>query len=92
MLFSFGLRSILVENGFRIIEQRKTINDKGDFSIGKCLLDKMTVTRTLCKYSIDILFDGPWNILGTLVGRILPKNNDLFLDNVVVAQKDDAHE
>ncbi len=91
---SFGLRSVLVENGFRIIEQRKSVNDiRVIFQLINAYLYKITITKNAYVNIVLTLFlIAPWNILGTLVGRILPKNNDLFLDNVVVAQKDDAYE
>ena len=36
---------------------------------------------------ITIIIIAPINIVGLLISKILPKNDDFYLDNVVVARK-----
>lgn len=89
---SFGLKHLLEKNGFLIIEQRKSVDDVGVIFqlinayiykkiIGKSIRPnriKRIVIRTLCSV---------FNLSGCLLQIILPKNNDLYLDNIVIAQK-----
>jgi hypothetical protein len=52
---------------------------------------KQTVTqRVLLNVLLTLLFIAPFNLLGELLGIILPKNEDLYLDNVVLARKEEA--
>ena len=36
---------------------------------------------------VSAFFIGPFNVNGAVFGRILPENADLYLDNIVLAQK-----
>jgi hypothetical protein len=49
---------------------------------------KKTVTRSpILNILLTLLLIAPFNLLGELLGIILPRNDDLYLDNVVLARK-----
>ena len=86
---SFGLRALLERNGFRIIEQHKLLDD---FS----LLVQLAIAY-LFKISrrggralslvLGVLLFAPMTVTGLLLALLLPRNPDLFLDQLVVAEK-----
>lgn len=85
---SFGLKSLLEKHGFKIIKHHKSVNDFGVVvQLMNAYLYKMTyqhaIIRQITKFTICALI----NILGIIIASILPKNNDLYLDNVILAQK-----
>ena len=86
---SFGLKHILNENGFEIIEHRKSNNSmEVVFQLWNEYLYKITLTKN--KYLnliLTIPLMAPVNIIGSLISKIMPKNNDLYLDNIVLAKK-----
>jgi SAM-dependent methyltransferase len=86
---SFGLEYILNSNGFKIVEFKKSVND---FSIIFQLINAYIVKTMVTKNSylnllIALLLITPFNIIGLFFSKILPKNNDLYLDNIVLAKK-----
>jgi SAM-dependent methyltransferase len=86
---SFGLKHILHKNGFEIIEQIKSNNGlEVIFQLINAYLYKITVTNNLYKnLFFTIIFMAPFNILGLILSKLLPKNDDLYLDNIVLAKK-----
>jgi SAM-dependent methyltransferase len=86
---SYGLKSILLNHGFKIEKHIKSVNDvRVIFQLINGYIYKKTVTKSkLLNYLFSVLLMSPFNILGLLLGFILPSNNDLYLDNVVLATK-----
>jgi len=86
---SFGLSSLLKNNGFFIIEQKKSVKDiRVVFQLLNAYIYKKTVSRS--KYLnllTTLLCMAPFNILGELLSVILPQNEDLYLDNIILAKK-----
>ena len=86
---SFGLKYILNEQGFEIVEHKKSNN--GLEVIFQLLNDYIyKVTQTKNKYinlCIMLFLMAPINIVGVVLSLILPKNDDLYLDNIVLARK-----
>lgn len=86
---SFGLISILEKSGFTVLDQRKSMNDiRVIFQLLNGYLYKKTVTSNgylnlLTTFSLM----APINLLGELFSKILPRNDDLYLDNIILAQK-----
>jgi SAM-dependent methyltransferase len=86
---SYGLRYILNKNGFEVIELIKTSNDfTAIVQLVVAFIYKTTLTKN--KYinlltTMIIIF--PINIIGLLISKLLPKNDDFYLDNVVLAKK-----
>lgn len=86
---SFGLRALLERNGFRVVEQRKLLDD---FSVlvqlAIAYFFKVSRSRSrLLNLVVCMVFFAPMSLLGLLLGRILPRNPDLFLDQLVLAEK-----
>lgn len=89
---SFGIRHLLEKHGFQVIELHKTANDVSvifqlvnDY-IYKILIGK---NRTANRVAVNALCS-IFNIIGIIFSVILPKNNDLYLDNIVLAEKKSA--
>ena len=87
---SFGLRHLLEQNGFVILEHRKSMNDiRVIFQMMNAYTYKKTIRGNFYLNPIVILIlMAPFNIVGEILGWILPCNNDLYLDNIVLARKD----
>jgi SAM-dependent methyltransferase len=86
---SFGLISIVERHGFKVIERRKSMNDiRVIFQLLNGYLYKKTVTPNgYLNLLTTFLLMAPFNLLGALLSKILPGNDDLYLDNIIVAQK-----
>lgn len=86
---SFGLRALLERHGFHIVDQHKSIADiRVVFQLINAYIYKLTISSN--KY-LNILFMlflmAPVNIAGEFLAKVLPKNKDLYLDNVILAKK-----
>lgn len=86
---SFGLKHNLEKAGFEILEAKKTVNSIAViFQLLNAYLYKITVTRSgVVNIIITGLLMSPFNIIGAVLSAVLPKNNDLYLDNVILAKK-----
>ena len=86
---SFGLKHILAENGFEIIEHRKSNNGiEVIFQLINDYLYKVIMTENAYfNLLIIILLMAPINMTGLILSKLLPRNNDLYLDNIVLAKK-----
>jgi len=86
---SFGLRHILNENGFEVIEHRKSNNGlEVIFQLLNDYIFKKTVTKSgYLNLLFMLLLMAPVNVVGLLLSKVLPKNDDLYLDNIVLAKK-----
>jgi len=87
---SFGLRSLLAEHGFKVLEQRKSIDDISViFQLINVYIFKMISARKpYTRLIVTLLMMAPVNIIGAVVAFLLPRNSDLYLDNIVLARKD----
>ena len=86
---SFGLEYLLCENGFEIMEHRKSNNGlEVIFQLINAYLFKITLTKKIyVNLGITLILMAPINLLGLLLAKILPRNDDLYLDNIVLAKK-----
>lgn len=86
---SFGLRYLLNKHNFEIIEYRKSVNDiRIIFQLINAYIYKKTATgNPVFNLLITMIFMSPFNILGELLSRILPANDDLYLDSIVLSKK-----
>ncbi len=86
---SFGVRFLLEQNRFELLVQRKTANDiTAIFQLVNAYLYKKTVTRSsLINFLVTLVLMAPVNCLGAVLSGILPRNDDLYLDNVILAKK-----
>jgi SAM-dependent methyltransferase len=87
---SFGLKYLLEKHGFKIVESRKSSADVGTiFQMINAYFYKITITQNNYVNLLSAVFlMAPFNILGKLLSGILPKNKDLYLDNIILAQKE----
>lgn len=86
---SLGLRFLLEKNGFKIISHSKSVNDlRVVFQLLILYIYKAIRTKNkFINLILTIIFIGPINILGSVISFMLPRNNDLFLDNIIFAEK-----
>lgn len=85
---SFGLKSVLKENGFEIIKHIKSVNDlRVLVQLLNGFIYKKSVHIPILKQLLTIFVMFPINILGIAISKLLPSNNDLYLDNIILAKK-----
>lgn len=85
---SFGVKSLFENNGFGIIEQRKSLNDfRVIIQLINAYLYKISLKKRSVKLLVNLFLIAPITILGIIVAKILPKNDDLYLDNIILARK-----
>lgn len=89
---SFGIRSLLEQHGFSVVEQRKSTDDiRVIFQLLNTYIFKKTVTKNgWLNVLLTVILMAPFNILGELLSFITPRNVDLYLDNIVLAKKSEA--
>lgn len=86
---SFGIRSLLEKHGFEIIEQQKSMADiRAIFQMINAYIYKKTVTgNAWINLAFTVLLMAPFNLLGEAFNLFLPRNPDLYLDNIVLARR-----
>ena len=88
---SFGLASLLQKNGFEIEIHIKSLNDvRVIFQLINVYIFKKTIGLRRSPVSniiASFFFNSLVNIFGLFFGLILPKNDDLYLDNIIIARK-----
>jgi len=86
---SFGISDILRWHDFKILEQRKSVNGiKAVFQLANGYVYKKTHSKSMyINILITIILMSPINMLGLFLSYILPTSVDLYLDNVILAQK-----
>lgn len=86
---SFGLRHLLEQHGFEVIAHRKSVSDARVIFqlINEFIYKKTYVTNVVLRQFLNIIFISPWTLVGIVVSSILPSNDDLYLDNVILARK-----
>jgi len=86
---SFGLTSLLTGAGFEIVTITKSVNDfRVIFQLINDYIYKKTLTKNIVINQILVLLlMAPVTLLGLLVSSLLPKNDDLYLDNIILAKK-----
>ena len=85
---SFGLKSLLEKHGFEIVKHSKSVNDFGAvIQLMNAYIYKMTyrtpILRQITKFTLCSFI----NLIGIVTSFILPRNDDFFLDNIVLASK-----
>jgi SAM-dependent methyltransferase len=86
---SFGLKALLERHGLHVLEQHKLLDDASMiFQLVNAYLYKLTRSRsTLLNLLTTAVLLAPVSLLGWLTGRLLPRNPDLFLDQLVIAER-----
>jgi SAM-dependent methyltransferase len=87
---SYGLTYLLKEHGFETMMHQKTMDDlRCIFQLGNAYIHKTILSHTsgITEKVLTALLCSPVNMFGSIVGKMLPRNSDLYLDNVIVAKK-----
>ncbi len=86
---SYGLKRLLADSGFEILEQKKTLPDLRVICQLVCayIYKRLHVANRVVNVILMLMFIFPVNIAGLLLYRVLPTNDDLYLDNVVLVRK-----
>lgn len=86
---SFGIKHLLESHGFEIIEHHKTNNGfEAIFALINAYFYKKLCTGNKALRLFFILFISPiFNLFGLICSKLLPRNPDLYLDNVLVVKK-----
>lgn len=86
---SFGLKAILERNGFRVLIQRRLLDDASVlFQLLNAYLFKvLNRDYLLLKVLIRIIVFPPISVLGIVAAKILPGNQDMYLDQLVIAER-----
>jgi SAM-dependent methyltransferase len=86
---SFGIEHLLKKNGFEIITIEKTTNYvETVFQIWNVYVNQFVLpSNNFLKVLMTPLFIAPVTIFGIFVSKILPKNKNCYLNNIVVAKK-----
>ena len=85
---SFGIAHLLSRYGFRVVEQKKS----GSFVRVIFQLWALYFFERLKRfgkfgYAISLLFIVPINLSGATIARIFPRNDSLYFNNIVLAEK-----
>jgi SAM-dependent methyltransferase len=86
---SFGIKHLLEKHGFTVTSLHKSGNfARVNFQLWALYWYSIIETKnTVVKYLLRMLLIVPVNIIGTLLCPLLPKNNSLYFNNIVVAKK-----
>jgi len=86
---SFGIAAVLKRSGFEVIESRKSVDDvRAIIQLLNGYVYKKTLSASpFLNIMASIILMAPFNIFGSLLGMLLPRNSDLYLDNIILARK-----
>ena len=85
---SFGLKALLERHNFIIIEQKKSCTDVTlYFQLLNTYIFKKIGSHNIATMQIAVILCAFINISGIILSILLPKNNALYLDNIVLASK-----
>jgi SAM-dependent methyltransferase len=86
---SFGLRALLERQGLVVQRHDKLLDDASMlFQLANAYLYKVTHSRrTIINLLLAALVHAPVSALGVVAGLVLPRNPDLFLDQLVIAER-----
>lgn len=85
---SFGLKFLLEQHGFEIVESKKTTNDFRIFAqLLNAFIYKIVRRNIILKKLSTFFIMSLISVGGILLAKILPHNNDLYLDNIFLAKK-----
>lgn len=86
---SFGLKSLLEKNGFLVVKHEKLGADASVlFQLLNAYLYKVSLSwPKYLRLFFIVSVMGFVNLFGVILTKLLPKNPDLFLDHLVLAEK-----
>jgi SAM-dependent methyltransferase len=86
---SFGLRHVLHHHGFEVIRHIKSVaNARVIFQLmNEYIYKKTYVGNPVLRQCLNTVLIAPFTLAGIVISSILPPNEDLYLDNVILARK-----
>ncbi|RYZ27743.1 MAG: class I SAM-dependent methyltransferase [Chitinophagaceae bacterium] len=89
---SFAIKHLLQQNGFEIVEQRKTGNSIEAIYQLRLVYINQHITPVVRKIPVfrslfRLLIYTSYNLAALLFTRILPQGNDLYMNNVILCRK-----
>jgi SAM-dependent methyltransferase len=86
---SFGLRALMARHGLKVVEHHKLLDDASVlFQLANAYLFKISRSRyTPLNLLINAVVLAPVSLFGVIAGAVLPRNPDLFLDQLVIAER-----
>jgi SAM-dependent methyltransferase len=86
---SYGIHYLLKKYGFEVITSTKTAKDFSVFAqlLNLYIYKQVHKRNALIKKIVTLMIMAPITIIGLLLSKILPDNEDLYLDNVILAIK-----
>lgn len=88
---SFGLKYILENNGFQIINNEKSVKDlRVMFQLFNVHFNKKLLSKKVPKilyYIFTIIHSTFFNLIGSIVFIFSGKNPDIYLNNIILAKK-----
>ncbi|MEJ7767037.1 MAG: hypothetical protein WKF89_04450 [Chitinophagaceae bacterium] len=85
---SFGITHLLEKNGFRIIELKKSGNFvRVIWQLWSLYIFELFVKFNKVGYLLSLIFIAPLNLLGVILVPLLPKNDSLYFNNIILAEK-----
>lgn len=85
---SFGITHILQQKGFQVLEQHKTTNYvETVFQMWAAYVCQHIIPKNkIVRIALTPLFVTPINVLGIVLGALLPKNQNFYHNNVLVVE------
>lgn len=85
---SFGLKSLIEKNGFTLLKHIKSVKNYSVISqLTIAYFFKIVYKKRAIKIFFTLFLFPLITIGGLLLGKVLPDNDDLFLDNIILAEK-----
>lgn len=91
---SFGLKFLLEKHNFKILHQIKSLNNFRFFFqlLNAYFFKKVNLHSKYLNFIVISILTSIINLSGICLSIFFPSNNDLYLDNIVVAQKQSSKE
>lgn len=86
---SFGIEYLLTKHGFKIVVTNKLNNYiETIFQLLNSYIIKLTIgIKPAYRILFNCIFIAPITIFGIIASKLLPKNYDLYLTNIIIARK-----
>lgn len=86
---TFGLRALVERSGFEVVAQHKSMADaRAVAQLATAWIYKVVVTRNKwVNLATQLALIAPLNLLAAVARFVLPGNNDLYLDNIMLVRK-----